>query len=194
MMLLLGPLNSSITSPIESETGYSIASVFCDPAERGKGYAQLMMRWLHDKLSIASPELPDTAMPEEYGRQDGFLSFLFSDIGEFYAPLGWQTTEPYDVTWNLSDLRDWVGAVPDERATTIDLDQTKAIANMDTLQTIQELTPGTFAVRLTGDEMAWFAIRSEFAGRCFGKQPSVWGSCLGCVLTQASDANSNQSS
>ena len=81
----------------EEAAGYSIASVFTAPQNRGKGYAGQMMRILHQKIKDGRPipgEPADSPMANA-------LSFLYSDVGpDFYArhgPMdddtpGWQVT------------------------------------------------------------------------------------------------------
>ena len=88
---------------------YSIASVFVPSSKRGQGHSKVMLRLLHDQFrsNASTPEehLEDSIKASEktdgYGK-DALLSFLFSDIGSFYAPLGWKTHKPYHVEWKVT--------------------------------------------------------------------------------------------
>ena len=60
---------------------HGIASVFCDPAYRGRGYAQRMMREIGQVLKTWQVEEGETCVG----------SLLYSDIGTvYYAKLGWK--------------------------------------------------------------------------------------------------------
>ena len=98
----------------EEVIAYGIASVFCPPEYRRKGYASHMMRLLHHILSL-SDSLPP--FPREWGAPpsrsqgvggDARFSVLYSDIGDFYrlcgpAPdvSGWHIRGPASTTWKL---------------------------------------------------------------------------------------------
>ncbi|KAF8523624.1 hypothetical protein JB92DRAFT_2806886 [Gautieria morchelliformis] len=101
------------TSPTEA-IGYGIASVFCPPEYRRKGYASHMMRLLHHVLSPLDSLPP---FPQEWGAPpprypgiggDARFSVLYSDIGDFYrlcgpTPnlFGWHIHGPVSTTWKL---------------------------------------------------------------------------------------------
>ncbi|GJJ11428.1 hypothetical protein Clacol_005661 [Clathrus columnatus] len=99
---------------IETHIGYGIASVFCAPEHRRKGYASHMMRLLHHVLAPPSalPEFPvewGAPPPSIYpGVRDAQLSVLFSDIGDFYAQCGptptkpgWIIKDPISTIWKM---------------------------------------------------------------------------------------------
>ena len=111
----------------EEVIAYSVASVFCPPEYRKKGYASHMMRLLNH--IIAPPEsLPP--FPKEWGAPpprtsvlcgDARLSTLHSYVGDFYkscgpAPdmSGWHIHGPVSTTWDLKPEEPIGIDVPDE--------------------------------------------------------------------------------
>jgi GNAT superfamily N-acetyltransferase len=59
---------------------HGVASVYCDPAYRGRGYGSRMMQ-----------ELAEVLRTWQVGDKDCAGSVLYSDIGkDYYADLGWQ--------------------------------------------------------------------------------------------------------
>ena len=96
--------------------GYAVTLVYTPVANRGKGYAQHMMRLLHWVLAPKS-SLP-SVFPAEWGDPpprvsavgDASFSVLFSDIGErFYRQAGtlpntedgWMISDPVSTTWDV---------------------------------------------------------------------------------------------
>lgn len=102
-----------MTEP-EEITGYSIASVYCPPENRGKGYAKHMMRLLHWAIAPHSflPPFPKNwglPPPENSSCGDARFSALYSDVGhDFYRTAGpdeitegWITRDPIGTLWDV---------------------------------------------------------------------------------------------
>ncbi len=103
---------------VEEVEGYGIASVYTPESNRGRGYAQHMMRLLHWVLapvSLMPPEFPTKwgTPPERvnnFGK--GAFSVLYSDVGRrFYSHCGptggsdgWTVTDSASTIWKVSDL------------------------------------------------------------------------------------------
>jgi len=97
----------------EAVTAYGIASVFCAPKDRKKGYASHMMRLIHHVLSPGS--LPP--VPPEWGSaptshpscgKKAQFSVLYSDVGDFYKHCGpspnspgWCVHSPVSTIWTI---------------------------------------------------------------------------------------------
>ncbi|SCV67254.1 BQ2448_5900 [Microbotryum intermedium] len=86
-------------TPVRRGITYSIASVFTPPHHRRKGHARMMMALLHDQLrrkdgygSNAPLSLQETLSgpsgTSTHLFNDAETSFLYSDVGEFYAKCG----------------------------------------------------------------------------------------------------------
>lgn len=102
------------SSPPEKVIAYGIASVFCPPENRNKGYASHMMRLLHHILAPAESLPP---FPKEWGTpppsypgvgKDARLSMLYSYVGDFYRSCGpspdtsgWHILGAVGTTWKL---------------------------------------------------------------------------------------------
>ena len=98
----------------EEVIAYGIASVFCPPENRKKGYASHMMRLLHHVLSPVDSLPP---FPQEWGAPpsrppgiggDAQFSVLYSDVGDFYkhcgptpSMAGWHIHTPVSTIWKL---------------------------------------------------------------------------------------------
>lgn len=98
-------------------TAYAIASVFTPPQNRGKGYAQRMMRLLHWVIANEGYRSQCT-FPKTWGEPpivsknfgDGMWSSLYSDVGSsFYARCGvdeeprggWIVKSPQSTVWHV---------------------------------------------------------------------------------------------
>ncbi|KAF8513443.1 hypothetical protein BU17DRAFT_53279 [Hysterangium stoloniferum] len=103
-------LVSSASNALEEAVGYGIATVFCGPEYRKRGFTSHMMRLLH---YILAPPGSLGVFPEQWGAPpaceglgDARCSVLYSDVGNFYsrcgpAPLttGWEIRSPVGTTW-----------------------------------------------------------------------------------------------
>ena len=153
---------------------HGVASVFCDPKHRGRGYAARLMQ----ELAIILPN-----WQAESGQCVG--SVLYSDIGKtYYAKLGWHPfplnshieLDPMHIP-NLSQ----VGVRPIVEK---DLDQLckddeamirRAMTSSSSGKTRMILVPDL-------DHMLWHHRKEEFAcDKLFGKQPHIKGAVIGEV-------------
>ncbi|KAH8116316.1 hypothetical protein DFH11DRAFT_1579897 [Phellopilus nigrolimitatus] len=104
--------NSSVP---ENVIAYGIASVFCPPINRGKGYARHMMHLLHWVLAPRTllPRFPASwgPPPEEFpGYNDARFSVLYSDIGpQFYRSTG---PDEHEEGWVVRDAMSTIWDVP----------------------------------------------------------------------------------
>ncbi|KAI7555009.1 hypothetical protein KC331_g142 [Hortaea werneckii] len=90
---------------VEDVVAHGVASVFCPPKFRGKGYAGRMM-------SEVGKKLKDWQAEEEKG--GSAFSVLYSDIGkEFYAARGWQPFPSSHITFPATESRS--GSLPQVR-------------------------------------------------------------------------------
>lgn len=149
---------------------HGIASVFCNPAYRGRGYASRMMRELAEVLP---------SWQVEKGNCVG--SVLYSDIGKcYYAALGWH---PFPNNSHI-ELQPLIALKP-PRATQIlagDLDRLckedegimyKAMASTSYRKIRMMLVPDH-------DHMLWHHKKEEFVcDKLFGKRPQVKGAIVG---------------
>ncbi|PTU20071.1 hypothetical protein P175DRAFT_0502216 [Aspergillus ochraceoroseus IBT 24754] len=75
---------------------HGIASVYCDPKLRGRGYASRLLREL-------SRPLPTTWQTQGRGKRC-IASVLFSDIGpKFYQSLGWEPFPSYQLEFQAGE-------------------------------------------------------------------------------------------
>ncbi|KAI7632093.1 hypothetical protein KC343_g3661, partial [Hortaea werneckii] len=89
---------------VEDVVAHGVASVFCPPKFRGKGYAGRMM-------SEVGKKLKDWQAEEKGGSA---FSVLYSDIGkEFYAARGWQPFPSSHISLPATDSRS--GSLPQVR-------------------------------------------------------------------------------
>ncbi|KAJ2904459.1 N-acetyltransferase-like protein [Zalerion maritima] len=86
------------TVELKESTAHGIASVFNDPAFRGRGYASRMMKDLALALSNHKgspnpngPSSPTSSKRSSYEGPESICSILYSDIGKsFYSKHGWK--------------------------------------------------------------------------------------------------------
>ncbi|KDN53581.1 hypothetical protein K437DRAFT_252948 [Tilletiaria anomala UBC 951] len=162
---------------------YSIASVFVPAQKRRKGYAAMLMKLLHGQIQPASP--PSIGIVEETGRygKDGILSFLFSDVGKFYEPLGWHVNKADQLEWGMQAI---ISAKAPSTTAVTEAD-IPALATADESVLRQEIAQpaprhlgGPQAVRFTlsdpqGLAWRWSIARSKFYASRAGRSPTVWG-------------------
>lgn len=149
---------------------YGIASVFCNPKYRGRGFAARLMR----QLAIMLPNW-------QVASRRCIGSVLYSDIGKtYYANLGWH---PFPVNTHIEI--DPKGAPMTSQARKLlagDLGQLckddealiqKAMTSTSNCKIRMMLVPDL-------DHMQWHHGKEEFASdKLFGKQPQVKGAMAG---------------
>ncbi|KAI4763220.1 hypothetical protein E4T52_05915 [Aureobasidium sp. EXF-3400] len=152
---------------------HGVASVFCPPEYRGKGYAGRMIRDLGEKLQDWQTE-----------GQDCLFSVLYSDIGkQFYAAHQWKPFSSAHVSLPPSKSSPDV-SLPEAKplyasdlAELCDVDLKlvrKKLANAATSgKTIATIIPDV-------ETFSWHHAREEFvANELYGKSPEVKGAIVG---------------
>ena len=151
---------------------HSVASVFCDPKYRGRGYAARLMQ----ELAVILPNW-QTESTKCVG------SVLYSDIGKsYYAKLGWHPFPlndhiEFDPMQILNPPRVAIRSIAEE-----DLDQLckddeamiwRAMTSSSSKKTLMMLVPDL-------DHMLWHHRKEEFAcDKLFGKHPQIKGVITG---------------
>ena len=149
---------------------HGVASVFCDPEYRGRGYARRMMRELAEVLKTWQTEAMKCVG-----------SVLYSDIGEtYYAKLGWHAL-PHNTTIGFHPL-----ATPEplvaRKVLNEDLDY---LCDEDETMIRKGMADSSKAKRsmmILPDQnhMRWHHRKAEFAcEKLFGKQPRIKGAIAG---------------
>ncbi|EEH07038.1 conserved hypothetical protein [Histoplasma capsulatum G186AR] len=153
---------------------HGVASVYCDPRYRGRGYASRLMKELAEVL----PKW-QTAKTKEC-----IASVLFSDIGRrFYTNLKWYAFPSYHV-----EFPPWVpsaGASPTatplfagDLAKLCKQDEALALKTMATPRPYNEKT--RFMIVPDHDHMLWHHAKEEFAAKVLlNLQPQVKGAISG---------------
>ncbi|CAF9932404.1 hypothetical protein IMSHALPRED_008883 [Imshaugia aleurites] len=150
---------------------HGVASVFCDPALRLRGYGSRLMRELAKILRTFQAE---TDLP--------IGSVLYSDIGkEYYAHLGWH---PFPVNTHIE--LDPFTAPEGPSATQLLSGDLERLCEQDEAMIRKELTSassnGKARMMLVPDldHMLWHHKKEEFVcEKLFGKQPRIKGSIVG---------------
>jgi hypothetical protein len=149
---------------------HGIASVFCNPKYRGRGYAARLMR----DLAIMLPSWQIESM-----RCVG--SVLYSDIGKtYYANLGWH---PFPVNSHI-ELDPMNAPTPSQARNLLvkDLDQLCKDDETMIRRAMTSMSNGKIRMMLVPDldHMLWHHRKEEFAcDKLFGKQPQVKGAIAG---------------
>ncbi|KAF6231617.1 hypothetical protein HO173_010149 [Letharia columbiana] len=150
---------------------HGVASVFCDPVLRRRGYGSRLMRELAEILRTFQAETTKS-----------IGSVLYSDIGKkFYADLGWH---PFPINTHI-ELDP--SAAPDApRATQLLPGNLERLCEEDEAMIRKELT----STSTTGktrmvlvpdlDHMLWHHKKEEFVcEKLFGKKPQIKGAIVG---------------
>ncbi|KAL2176891.1 uncharacterized protein P884DRAFT_278130 [Thermothelomyces heterothallicus CBS 202.75] len=161
--------------PPTEGVAHGIASVFTEPAYRGRGYASRMMREVGEKLRGWQAPVPP-------GRS--LFSVLYSDIGKsFYARHGWPAFESSHVSF-----RPVAGAAgeTEQAATAIGYHELAELCAADEKLLRADLTrrcrDGKTHVAILPelDAMLWHLMREDFMTKSiFGKTPTVRGAVTG---------------
>ncbi|KAM0787062.1 hypothetical protein ACM66B_006325 [Microbotryomycetes sp. NB124-2] len=182
---------------VQDAVGYSIASVFTPPHNRRKGYALHMMKTLHSKLRLENEQTVPTIENGLTQRNDAVVSFLFSDVGQFYSqagPPGWHTQGLSTTVWQ-------VNSYPLQDSTTSSLSPVTAddfdrVAKADAELMRQDLATSkgssypAFATVLTKASLDWTTTRAtQYAKENNLTVPEVWG-----FEIVAADSSSSSSS
>ncbi|KAL2129322.1 hypothetical protein VTI74DRAFT_7931 [Chaetomium olivicolor] len=171
---------------------HGIASVFTDPAFRGRGYASRMMNELGKRLrgwqtgSAGSKTGGAGGAEEEEAVEKGrsLFSVLYSDIGKkFYAKHGWAPFASCHVAWKPKAVEGGVGL---KTARVIGYHELAELCAVD-----ERLLRGSLA-RMAGDgkthaailpeldTMLWHLMREDFMTKAiFGRTPAIRGAVAG---------------
>lgn len=150
---------------------HGVASVFCDPVLRSRGYGSRLMRELAEILRTFQAETTKS-----------IGSVLYSDIGKkFYADLGWH---PFPINTHV-ELEP--SAAPEgPRATQLLSGDLERLCEEDEAMIRKELTStplnGKIRMMLVPDldHMLWHHKKEEFVcEKLFGKQPRIKGAIVG---------------
>lgn len=166
--------------------GYSVAGVLSPPENRKKGYALLMMRLLALELrapaGAARVEWIDGQGPWT-GGNDALLCVLYSDVGKFYQPAGWEIVgTARTTTWALDALASPPSTSdstsPPQKLFRIPFDNSAltALASADVALLSTSLPSNSFAMDPNGATYHWHMTRSIFTATHSNiSVPSTWG-------------------
>ncbi|WEW57465.1 hypothetical protein PRK78_002932 [Emydomyces testavorans] len=149
---------------------HGIASVYCNPRYRGRGYASRLLREL-------SKTLPNWQIEQN---KPVIASVLFSDIGkQFYAALGWDPFPSYHIEFNPVKVED-IGAAH------ILATQVGPLCEEDEAMSRQVMAQPyknerlRFMILPDHAHMLWHHRKEEFGcEKLFGKQPHIKGAIAG---------------
>jgi GNAT superfamily N-acetyltransferase len=163
---MIGGKEDSVTEMII----HGVASVFCNPTYRGRGYASRMMMELADVLRTWQAE-----------ENECIGSVLYSDIGKtYYANLGWH---PFPNNTHV-EFPQLIIPKPSnaKQLLSADLDQLCKKDEAMTQNAMASASDGRIRMMLVPDldHMLWHHKKEEFAcDKLFGKQPKVKGAIAG---------------
>ncbi|KAK3307375.1 uncharacterized protein B0T15DRAFT_393255 [Chaetomium strumarium] len=152
---------------------HGIASVFTDPAFRGRGYASRMMKELGQRLK---------GWQVAVEKSRSLFSVLYSDIGkQFYAKHGWSPFESSHVAYKPAVAAD----VREHLARPIGYHDLAELCAVD-----ERLLRAELAARPAGkphvailpelDTMLWHLFREDFMTKAiFGRTPAIRGAVAG---------------
>ena len=162
---------SDMNGNLSEKIIHGVASVFCDPVLRARGYGSRLMKELAKVLRTFQAE---TMKP--------IGSVLYSDIGKkYYADLGWH---PFPVNTHIE--LDPSAAPEGPRATQLLSRDLEKLCEEDETMIRKELTstPSNGKIRMMLvpdlDHMLWHHSKEEFVcKKLFGKQPQIKGAIVG---------------
>lgn len=183
-----------------------MASVFTPAKNRGKGYAQKMMELLHAEIRTSGGDVAllqnderaeGKPMEAWRGGKDGILSFLYSDVGDFYARAkdpgtdrGWRIQGTTTTTWDLKSCLSPLPKSPSAslppptgfKSSPITSADLASIALADAALLYASLSSSIpsyktrFVVEPTPGSFGWSTTRSTLALTARGlPAPTVWG-------------------
>lgn len=166
---------------VESGWGYSVCSVFVPEGKRRMGYAGQMMTLLREILKPKRAARPgdlveglderkgELGEDHRYG-SNATLSFLYSDVGEYYKKFGWQVVGNRHVEWPPLSEGDSPVRLP-EGAKWLEPDELREVGRMDREFLLSQLqtpsSPGDGKIRFCLDDpeatsWRWLIKRSSF--------------------------------
>ncbi|RGB26065.1 hypothetical protein C1646_722115 [Rhizophagus diaphanus] len=156
-----------ISSSLQKQNCYSIASVFTPQEHRKNGYASYMMELLGKKL-------------KENFQEVGF-SFLYSDVGPvFYSRHGWKVFEHKEIQFNIENEN--FDSITSEaiNVTQLSYSDIEEITKYDCSLIEKEIDFNSTKYKVvslpTFECYEWTFARSEFYAKVKGfKEPNIWG-------------------
>ena len=156
---------------LESIT-HGIASVYCNPAYRGRGYASRMLRELNRVLPTWQAENTHGVV----------ASVLYSDIGGgFYERLGWVPFPSHHIVFEPvpSKSRETTPIFDSDLPELCEIDE-RLVRTAAIAKPAQDQKALRFAILPDCDHMRWHYGKEEFVcNRLFGKKPDVKGAVAG---------------
>ncbi|GBC08407.1 hypothetical protein RclHR1_08090011 [Rhizophagus clarus] len=156
-----------ITSSLQKQNCYSIASVFTPPEHRKNGYASYMMELLGKKL-------------KENFHEVGF-SFLYSDVGPvFYSRNGWKVFEHREIQFNIEN-ENFNNITSDTiNVTQLSYSDIEEITKYDCSLIEKEIDFNSNKYKVvalpTFECFEWTFARSKFYAKVKDlKEPNIWG-------------------
>lgn len=147
---------------------HGIASVYCDPKYRGRGYASRLIKELGEVLPTWQTDTMKCA-----------ASVLFSGIGKkFYSDLGWHPYPSYHVEFDPLELKS-------RNASPVLSEDLNQLCKDDEQMVRSSLTtPSNGKMRITTipevDHMLWHQSKEDFVcEKLFKKQPQIKGAITG---------------
>jgi hypothetical protein len=164
-------LTSGVEGKVSEKTVHGIASVFCSPLYRSRGYAGRMMRELAKELyNWQTDRFPCAG------------TTLYSDIGkEYYAKLGW----PPNITNSQIELAPKFGTWPALARTITEHDLEDICKRDEVLIRSRLAVPDNgvttrFTIIPDTDHMGWHIGKEDFAtDYLFGRRPTAKGAIAG---------------
>lgn len=165
-------LVSDAKGNITETVTHGIASVYCDPRYRGRGYASRLMKEL-------SKVLPHWQLKSS---TKCVASVLFSDIGKkFYAALGWRPFPSHHIEFDAG-----VAEGPTTTATSILAYQLGRLCEADEAMCRKAMARPSknenvrFMILPDHEHMLWHHRKEEYVSqKLFGRQPVVKGALAG---------------
>ncbi|KAL1956728.1 hypothetical protein VTO42DRAFT_6878 [Malbranchea cinnamomea] len=163
-------LVSDVHGNVTEAIAHGVASVYCDPKYRRRGYASRLLRELRDVLPVWQADQSKRVV----------ASILFSDIGkEFYAAVGWRPFPSFHLEFDAA-------ALVATGASHVFAEQVGELCKEDEAISRRAMAcpysrrKTRFMILPDHDHMLWHHRREEFVcEKLLGKQPHVKGAIAG---------------
>lgn len=139
------------------------------------------MTLLHEQLRLNAGESPsvDSFAPNWQGGRDGVISFLYSDVGDFYARCGkpgWTIHAPISTVWSSP----YPSSSSPPLTTPITMETLEEVASLDASLLAQSLSPNSFSIEPSFENYEWAYERSTYYAPIVGvEQPKILGAEVG---------------
>ncbi|KAI9730343.1 MAG: hypothetical protein M1834_005853 [Cirrosporium novae-zelandiae] len=174
---------------LEEVTAHGVASVYCRPEFRGRGYASRLIKELGDKLRT-------------WHHQEAVFAVLYSDIGKkFYTAHGWNPFPSTHISLPAVLNGDRASSTPIFTSNLAEYCRDDENALRKSLSSNSNLSSNTKVALIPDAEtMHWHHAREEFlAKELFGRLPDKKGAAVGsapgervwCIWTRTFGDNEN---